>query len=176
MADMIAIFGLLFITALAFPALLTAVWLALPGAVSRAHQRIERTPKRCLLMGIFTLGVIGLPVLILLSSAVAPLQAMGFLVLLSVLGVSTIGAAGIGMRFSDRLQERSRREMSALGKFLSGVVALELAAAFPIIGWATVLPIALLVSLGATTFALLRWRPRERAESHAPLPVTAVPQ
>jgi hypothetical protein len=44
-----------------------------------------------------------------------------------------------------------------------GAVVLELAAAFPFIGWFIIIPLTLIASLGATVFALLRWMPKAKA-------------
>lgn len=174
MSDIIAIFGILFITALAFPALLTAVWLVFPAAVDRAQQRIEMTPRRCALMGLFALLGAGTVVAILLSSAAAPFQALGFGLTVLILAQSTIGAAGLVMRLSQRLNEQRNHPMSPLAGFLAAAVVLELAVAFPLIGWLLALPTALLTALGATVFALLRWRPRTRPQPGPALSPTAV--
>jgi hypothetical protein len=56
-----------------------------------------------------------------------------------------------------------------LGAFLRGAAALELAAAFPVLGWFIVIPLAIIASLGATAFAVLHWMPANRlAGSDAP--------
>ena len=174
MADMLAIFGLLLIIGLAFPALLTTVWLTLPGAVDRACQRITQTPRRCLGMGLVVLLLVGAPVAGLLTAPSAGAKVFGWLFIFLTLAAATIGAAGLAARLSQQMVERSNGRMSTLSSFLTGALALELAAVFPVVGWLTVLPIALLTALGATAFALLRWRPRSQAAPTPPLtPVTA---
>ena len=175
MADILTIFGLLFIMALGFPALLTAVWLVFPGAVDRAHQRVEQTPVRCFAMGTLALLLVGLPVLALLDAPAAGLKAAGFGLMVLVLSLGTVGAAGMVARLSQRLNQRSNRPMSPLAGFLTGAVALELAVAFPVVGWLLVLPIALLTALGATVFALLRWRPKASSQPAATLSPTGAP-
>lgn len=176
MADILTIFGLLLIMALAFPALLTAVWLTFPGAVDRAHQRVDRTPVRCFSMGVLAVLLAGFPTLILLNAPPAGAKAAGFGLIILALSLGTIGAAGMAARLSQRLNERSTRSMSPLAGFLTGAVALELAVAFPVVGWFLVLPIALLTALGATVFALLRWRPKDKAQPAAPLSPTVATQ
>jgi hypothetical protein len=39
-----------------------------------------------------------------------------------------------------------------------------------LIGWLIFIPLAVIVSLGATLFALLRWMPRAQAQATAPAP------
>ncbi len=175
MADILSIFGLLLIMALGFPALLTAVWLLFPGAVDRAHQRVEQTPVRCFVMGLLALLVVGLPVLALLDAPSAGLKAAGFGLIVLSLSLGTVGAAGLVARLSQRLNQRSGRPMRPLAGFLTAGATLELAVAFPVIGWLLVLPIALLTALGATVFALLRWRPKAKPQPAATLSPTGAP-
>ena len=59
---------------------------------------------------------------------------------------------------AERLQSLSPSQ-SPLGAFVRGAVALELAAAFPVIGWFFVIPLTMVTALGATVFALLHWTP-----------------
>ena len=54
---------------------------------------------------------------------------------------------------------------SAAAAFVRGAVALELAMSFPAFGWFVILPLALVVALGATGFALLHWVPKKAAIS-----------
>lgn len=176
MADILTIFGLLLIMALAFPALLTIVWLTFPGVVYRAHQRVEQTPVRCFAMGILALLLVGFPVLILLDAPPAGAKAAGFGLIILALSLGTIGAAGMVARLSQRLNESSSRPISPLAGFLTGAVALELAVAFPVVGWFLALPIALLTALGATVFALLRWRPKAKTQPVTTLSPTAATQ
>jgi hypothetical protein len=53
------------------------------------------------------------------------------------------------------LQGRGPESMSAAGAYLRGAISLELAAAFPVLGWFIVLPTVLVMSLGASTLAVL---------------------
>lgn len=168
MADILTIFGVLLIIALAFPALLTTVWLTLPHAVDRAQQRIAAMPKRTFGMGLFMLLLIGLPVVLLLASPSAAIKVLGWLLLLLVLATSTIGAAGMAARLAQQIQGRTNQGLGLFPGFLVGAVALELAAAFPLIGWLTVLPLALIMALGATALALLRPRPQPTAAEPRP--------
>lgn len=170
MADILSIFGLLLIIGLAFPALLTMIWLTLPAAVDRACQRLAQTPRRCLGMGFVMLLVVGAPVAGLLAAPAAGAKATGWVLIFLSLTCATIGAAGLAARLGQQMQERSSGRMSALSSFLTGALALELAVAFPLIGWLTVLPLALLTALGATAFALLRWRPRGQPEASLTTP------
>ena len=62
-----------------------------------------------------------------------------------------------------RLLSRSNEKTSEAAGFLRGAIALELAAAFPVIGWFLAIPLLSFCSLGAAAFAGLGWMPRGQA-------------
>jgi hypothetical protein len=164
MSDMIAIFGVLLIVALGFPALLLLVWLAFPATVARAQQRVAHTPLRCFWLGLAILLALTLPLLLLLSVP-GPGQFLGALLLILILTLATIGAAGVAAHVGGRVRGQLAPHATTPGGFLIGATALELAVAFPVIGWIVALPVLLLLALGATAFALLRWQPKRAAET-----------
>ncbi len=157
MADVYLGFGILLALGIVFPGMLFAWWLLFPGAVDRARDRVQVTPWRCTLMGLGMSLALGIPVAILLALPFAPAKIMGIALGLSSLGVSGIGAAGVAAHMAERFAERASVEVSRSKAFLAGAVGLELAAAFPAIGWFLVIPLAFLTSLGAAAFSLLRW-------------------
>jgi hypothetical protein len=157
MADVAAVFGTLLALGIAFPGLLMAWWLLFPSAVGRAKQRFVRTPGRCFGLGLVIAFFMAIPITILFLIP-GPGQLMGFVALLLALGIAAIGAAGIAATMGERLTQRAG-SLTPFAAFIRGAIALELAAAFPFLGWFIVIPIALIISLGATTFALLRWVP-----------------
>lgn len=159
MADIFAIFGILLFLGIVFPGLLTAVWLLFPNRVRVARVRIEQTPWKCLLLG-FVLAVgLTLPTAILLSLPAAPAKLLGWSVLFLGLAFSSLGAAGLARRLGEAFNNQAGGHFTPAGSFLRGAVILELAAAFPIIGWFLVLPISALECTGAACFALLNWSP-----------------
>lgn len=160
MADVSAVFGTLLALGIAFPGLLTAWWLIFPATVSRAEQRFVRTPWRCFWMGLFWLPLIALPTIFLMAVPVAPVRALGIVAALAAVGMATLGAAGIAAGMGQRLDRRAGGGLSRWGAFLRGAIALELAAIFPLLGWLLVIPVTILVALGASIFALLHWVPR----------------
>jgi hypothetical protein len=159
MADISAIFGLLLALGLAFPGLLAAVWLLFPATVELARLRLERTPWRCFwLGGVLTAGL-SLPITVLLALPSGAAKFAGAALITLALTGATLGAAGLAAKMGAHLAARSPA-LSPAGAFLRGAVALELAAFFPIMGWFIVIPLAVVVALGATAFALLKWMPR----------------
>lgn len=172
MADVSAIFGILLALGLAFPGLLVTVWLLFPATVERAQRRLELTPWRCFWLGGVVTAGLSLPVTVLLALPSGAAKFAGAAVIAIGLMIASIGAAGLVAKMGAGLTPHSPG-LSRAGAFLRGAVALELAAFFPIVGWFIVLPLAVVLALGATAFALLHWAPRPSLA--APPPVQAQP-
>lgn len=159
MADVSAIFGLLLALGLAFPGLLAAVWLLFPATVERARTRLDQTPWRCFWLGGVLVAFLSIPVVVLLALPSGAAQFAGAGLIVLALTVSTLGAAGLTAKMAGHLSARSPG-LSPAGAFARSAIALELAAFFPLAGWFIVLPLAVVLALGASAFALLRWLPK----------------
>ncbi len=160
MADISAIFFILLIIGVAFPAMLTAWWLLFPTVVSRAQTRIEKTPWGTFWMGIIVVVAVTVPIIILLALPFGPAKFLGWILIAVSLALSSIGSAGIAAHLGKRLASQST--LSPLNGFIRGSVILELAAFFPALGWFFIWPIMLIMAFGATGFAFLNWMPREK--------------
>ena len=167
MADISTIFGILLTLGIAFPGLLTAFWLLFPSAVERARARLEYTPWKTFWAGAVVLIAVTIPIVILIAIPLAPAKVLGVSLLALALSIACIGAAGLAARVAEQLRAGSS-SLSSGAAFVRGALALELAAFFPMLGWFVVLPVAFIVSLGATFFALFRWSPRQSVQQ--PLP------
>ncbi|HEX5502551.1 MAG TPA: hypothetical protein VFW96_07995 [Thermomicrobiales bacterium] len=185
--DVCLIFGTLLSVGIALPGLLVTWALLLPGVAGRARLRLERTPGRCLGLGLGWLALSLIPLRLLFTIPGLGV-ALGWLGSGALLTIASIGAAGLAMLMGDRLRQGGT-PASPHGATLRGAVALELAAAFPLLGWFIVLPVVSLLVLGAAGFALLRWSPRPAAlpplpsltiaqpsQSLPPTPTLGVPQ
>ena len=172
MADISAIFFILLIIGVAFPAMLTTWWLLFPSIVTRAQARIEKTPWGTFWMGITVVIAVTIPIIILLALPFGPAKFIGWILLAVSLALSSIGSAGIAAHLGKRLTSQSN--ISALSGFVRGSVILELAAFFPLLGWFFIWPIMLIMAFGATGFALLNWMPREKTmRALEPIPIQA---
>ena len=175
MADISAIFFILLVLGVAFPAMLMAWWLLFPSLIMRAHTRVEKTLPQTFWLGLVILIGAGLPIVILLALPFGPAKFFGWILLAASLALSSIGSAGIAAHLARRLEQHSH--MTVLGGFIRGAIVLELAAFFPVIGWFFLWPLLLITAVGATGFALLNWMPREKiqtssATSHINAPVS----
>ncbi len=158
MADMIGVSIVLVLFATAFPAYLTVLWRTWPGAVERARERLERTPGRSLALGAALAALLAVPMIVLLVMPNGVAQFLGYSLLVLALAYAGVGAAGFASRVGGA---------AGLRGLLVGAAVTEFAMALPVIGWFVVTPLLLLASLGAGTFALLRWRPRVTAATPA---------
>ena len=166
MADISAIFFILLILGVAFPAMLTAWWLLFPGLITKAQVRIEKSLASSFWMGLIVTLVLGIPIFFLLALPFGPAKLIGWILLGAFLALSSIGSAGIAAHLGTRLTQHSN--ISPLSGFVRGAVLLELAAFFPIIGWVFLWIPLLITAFGATAFAILNWMPREKAQISSP--------
>jgi len=162
MADISAIFFILLILGVAFPAMLTAWWLLFPRLITKAQVRIDKSLASSFWMGLIVILVLGIPTFILLALPFGPAKLIGWMLLGASLALSSIGSAGIAAHLGTRLTQHST--ISPLSGFVRGAVLLELAAFFPIIGWVFLWIPLLITAFGATGFAILNWMPREKAQ------------
>ncbi len=174
MSDVSAIFGIMITLGIAFPGMLTAWWLLFPATIERARQRLNATPWSCWWLGLLLTLVVAIPILILISLPSGPAKFIGWTLAVLVLGLSGLGAAGLAAKMGMEIN-RASSNVSVAGAFVRGAVALELAAVFPLVGWFLVIPLATIISMGATGFALLHWTPPEKKQvpSGAALPSQA---
>ena len=162
MADMTAIFFILLIFGVAFPAMLTALWLLFPSLIARAQTRVEKSLASSFWLGVIVVTVFVIPIFVLMALPFGPAKSLGWMLLGASLTVSSIGSAGIAAHLGVRLAQHSK--ISPLAGFVRGAVVLELAAFFPILGWLFVWIPLLITAFGATTFALLNWMSLEKTQ------------
>ena len=173
MADISAIFFILLIIGVAFPAMLSAWWLLFPKLIQRAQTRVEKSLGATFWLGLIVVIALIIPITILMALPIGPAKSLAWILLGASLAYSSIGSAGIAAHLGERMRQTSNN-YSPFNAFIRGAVILELAAFFPLIGWLFVWIPIIFISFGATGFALLNWTPREKAQpSASPLPTQA---
>lgn len=155
MADVYAIFGTLLALGIAFPGMLTAWWLLFPRMVTQGANRLADRPGRSLGIGLLSAMVLAVPITVLLAMPFGPAKFLGGALLLGTLTFASLGAAGIAEAMAGVLREKLSGELTPLAAFVRSALALELAAAFPALGWFFFMPIAVLASLGSAVQGLL---------------------
>lgn len=168
MADVYAVFGTLLALGIAFPGMLTAWRLIFPELTERASHRLDHTPWKALLLGAVLAGPLALVLAVLSASPYGPVKFVGAIGLIGMLAFASLGASGLAAVMGRRLAAAAGGGLSELAGFVRGALALELAAAFPIIGWMLVIPTVTLAGLGAAAFAVLGWMPSAAAAHSSP--------
>lgn len=159
MADVYAIFGTLLALGIAFPGMLTAWWLLFPASIQKASQRVSTTPGKSLGLGILAALAVAVPAAVLLALPVGGAKLLGIVLIAAGLAFASLGAAGVAASMGRTWKGHAGDQASPTGSFVRAAIALELAAAFPLLGWFIVIPTTILVSLGAAVFAALNWVP-----------------
>ncbi len=168
MSDVYIAFGTLLSLGIVFPGLLMTCWLLFPNLVRRTSERVGMTPGRSFGLGLLAALLTALPVAILLNLGFPPANFLAALIVLGGLGLATTGAAGLAAWMAGRLGERSGGDSSSAASFLKAAIILELAAAFPVVGWFLVIPAVFMTAFGAGIFALLHWRPHPKLDLQEP--------
>jgi hypothetical protein len=167
MADIYAIFGTLILLGITYPAMLTTWWLFLPEKVEESRLRILESPRKSLSLGIAYSAAAAIPAVLFFNLPSQFTQVLGWIWLVIVLGVASIGAAGIASDLGLRVNWKNDGAFLSLGAFLRGAVIWELASAFPIIGWLLIIPVGTLVSMGAAVPIILRRKPKAETTEKA---------
>ncbi len=167
MSDKLTMLTSLLILGLSYPATLTAWWLLFPERVEKARVNIIEEPKRSFWIGLLAALAAAIPGVFLFAIQVPFFRALGLIWLAVVLGVASLGAAGIAAELGLRVNWKNDGSFLSLGAFLRGALIWELAAALPLIGWLLVIPLGTLISLGGFMRTLRREKgsQEENAES-----------
>lgn len=172
MADVLAIAVILTALGLAYPALIGALSLLLPAKVDKARARLETHPGRCFWNGMGLGLLVGLPAALLAASPAGLLKFIGWALLSLALATAALGAAALAQILDARILSAGRSPVPA---WMRGAVLIELAAAFPIIGWFLFFPVTTLAAFGAALPVLLSRQPKPAptaAPSGGPAPLT----
>jgi hypothetical protein len=167
MADMYAIFGSLILIGISYPAMLTTWWLLFPERVEKARLRITEKPKGSFGVGLLAAVLSAIPAAILFALPAQFTQILGWLWVIFVFGVASLGAAGVAADLGLRLNWKNDGGFQSLGAFLRGAVVLELASAFPVIGWLLILPVGTIASFGGAVYAIFKKKEKTEQEDKA---------
>lgn len=163
MADISAIFFILLILGVAFPAMLTAWRLLFPNLIQRAQTRVEKSLAASFWLGLIVVIALVVPIFVLMALPIGPAKTLGWILLGASLAFASVGWAGIAAHLGERMKQAGNN-YTPLNAFLRGAVILELASFFPLLGWLFVWIPLLVIAFGATAFALLNWMPRVKVD------------
>jgi hypothetical protein len=129
-----------------------AVALLLPKQAKRASEALNGVPWICGAtgLGLAILTIVGFA---LLNVPAPPVKLLGFLMLMGLGALLSLGGAGIALLMGERISELSgaRTSFTAL---VRGSVVYSLAIGFPFIGWFLFAPLSIVFALGAGVVAL----------------------
>jgi hypothetical protein len=167
--DVLAFVSLLIGTCISAWALTMAYGLLFPGKCWVAQQEIGEHPWKCIGSGalvVLTIGVLGV-VLVALPNPVTKL--LGWIVLLAIFSVASLGMAGLALNAGERMQKLAP-DTNHYAAFSKGAMILIAGCIFPIVGWLGFAPALLLASIGAGVKAI-----RTKVTERSPLaPVESI--
>lgn len=158
LADVLAVATGLLIIGSGFASLALMLSLLFPRAVELAAARIERRPGRTMTLGLLVLLLVLGSTGALLKLPVPGLHFLAVVVLLGGLTVAVLGGAGLSASLGRRYRRARNRSADAADP-LRGALLLEGAALLPLVGWFVVVPVALLLTLGAGIQGAIARRP-----------------
>ena len=152
--DVLAFLALLLGSCISAWSLTLAYGLLFPEKCQVAKTVVTEKPWRCLGTGALLTLTIGLIGLGLIGQAPNPvLKLIGWVLVLGLFGVSSLGLAGISLNAADRLKVMSP-DMTPYAAFTRGAGFLIMGCIFPIVGWLAVAPLLWLTAMGAGVKAL----------------------
>ncbi|MCB9421505.1 MAG: hypothetical protein H6667_17000 [Ardenticatenaceae bacterium] len=158
MADVYTVTFSLIGILLSLPALLVAINLLMPNMTRRAQLRLEQTPGRCFVLGVPMTATWAL-FAVIVGQMPGVGQATAVIATILFMGLGTIGGAGLARLLGERIRPLAKPN-SELTNLVRGAVVYELAALVPIVGWFLFIPLAGIMAVGATSFALMNWLPK----------------
>lgn len=134
-------------------ALMVSCGLLFPNRVNRAMLVAESRPWKNIGIGALTLlpGFFGV---LMLGAPFPGVKLIGWTLILTVLGIGAIGAAGLG-HLAGKSLARMAPEMGEYPAFVRGCGFLVTASMLPLLGWFAFGPVTLLAALGSGARSLL---------------------
>ena len=177
LSDLIGALLLLLLAYVGLAALALLYAALFPGLVARARQHVEHTPRRAM-----AVGLVNALFFILVGLALSTLGDLGRLLALlwltTLLAFITLGLSAVAGLLGARL---GLGGADPLRRTLAGMLALELAALTPLVGWIAVPLLVGLTGYGAVIIAMLQRRrpsalpPGEDTRAGSPHPPTPSP-
>jgi hypothetical protein len=158
--DSITLIGCLAGLMAALPALLVFLNMIFARTTERAAYRLSYGSKLPFITGLIVFVIVGLPAWILISMG-SIFQATGVIILLGLLLWAFAGLGAVARLVGLRMNAMAERESSGFVEVMTGAVVLAFAIAFPLVGWAVILPVGLITGIGALTLSLVG---RDRSE------------
>jgi hypothetical protein len=171
MADVYTVTLIIIGILISLPALLVGLNLLMPGVTIRTQVRLRETPGKSFWLGALFTAVL-LPIIFATIETPGPGQAFGIGLLVAVMGVGSLGAAGMARLLGERIRPLAKPN-SDMMNMLRGAAVYELACIVPFVGWFIFAPLVGMTVMGAAVFALLGWLPKPVARETVAVSVEA---
>jgi MFS family permease len=125
----------------------------LPDFIRRARDQAAQRTRRAFLVGLINFVFFGLIALALLSARFAPIKVVGVIVATIVLTFLVLGASVNALWIGERLRPN---DTSVTRQVIAGIVTVELAEMYPLVGWIVVPLFLASIGLGAVILALFQ--------------------
>jgi len=166
------IFGDVFSIVMAVVAIFLTGWatmiamaLLCPGAAERA-RKAALEPKKALVRGLMLLLTVGLLGVVFIAIPNPLTKFVGWVLVLGLLTISSVGTAGISLNASRRLQDMDPT-MPAYGAFVRSSAYVAGATILPLVGWFFIAPLLLIASIGSGWKAVMHVPGRVGAQEAA---------
>ncbi|MCZ7667133.1 MAG: hypothetical protein M5U34_07890 [Chloroflexi bacterium] len=157
MADVYTVTFIIIGILISLPALLVGLTLLAPGVTIRTQVRLRETPGKSFWLGVLLTAVL-LPLILITFQIPGPGQAFGVALAITVMGLGSLGAAGMARLLAERIRPLAKPN-SDMMNLLRGAVIYELACLVPFVGWFIFAPLVGMMVMGAAVFALVGWLP-----------------
>lgn len=148
LGDVLAVVAALLGIYLTLWALVLGCGLLFETRAEAAREHLEHAPGKCIGTGAavtFTLGLLGF---IFFVQPAPAARFFGLMVILSLLAVAVVGAAGLSRMVAARITDMSP-EVHGWAAFTRGAAIVVAGGLFPILGWFGFGPVELLAALGS---------------------------
>jgi len=168
--DILAVIAAVLLVGASWAATILMIALAFPARIAAAQAKLIGAPGACLARGFATLLVCGLLAIALSKAAAGPARLLALLLLGGLGVVAALGSAATVRLLSARIDALGS-PMTPFASLTRASVLYVAAGFLPVIGWAAVLPAALLLSVGSGVAVLFRAKPQARPAPPLPAPV-----
>jgi hypothetical protein len=136
-------------------AMLVCVTLLFTQKATCAQTEWQEHSLRAFALGVLLTATAGLAGMVLLQQANGLFKLIGWVLLLALFGLSTVGSSGLALLVAERVQG-VEPQMSRFGALIRAAGFLIAMGLVPLLGWFLITPITIIMSLGAGCRTLRR--------------------
>lgn len=151
--DVLMVFGGAIAISFALWATVMIVSLSFPVLSARMAQGVQRRLGRMVLIGLAVSLPVLLTALVLVNVPNPAAKIVGFAMLMTYLGVTAVGSAGIVRTVAERIRETAP-EVSHYGATTRAAMLFVAALNVPFVGWFVLAPVCIAASVGSVTVGL----------------------